>query len=86
MGRPGRKSNYVERKLANLADMSVEWAIRRFPDFTNEQKLKILTMIGSKFISQDVEHSGEVVHTHTIEHIDVEERANQLLEERSFVQ
>lgn len=49
-GRSGRKSRFAEIKVAELADMSVTWAIENFKTMPRDDKMKILTALAPKAI------------------------------------
>ena len=55
-----RKGRADQDKIAELADLSIKWAISNFDTLTMDQKLKVLTCVAVKYIPQHIEHSGEL--------------------------
>jgi hypothetical protein len=54
----GRKSRFDDLKIAQLAEMSVLWALNNFEKLSNDDKMKILTTVAAKYIVQRVGGEG----------------------------
>ena len=56
----GRKSYFEELRTFQLTNISIEWAIREWETLSKEMRIKILTTMAPKYVSDKVEHSGQV--------------------------
>ena len=59
-GRSGRKPRADELKIAELADLSINWAIDNWSKLSKDQKLRIVMNVATKYITQTVETDSTV--------------------------
>lgn len=56
-GKSGRRSRFAEIKVAELAELSVNWAIENWNTMPRDDRMKILTALAPKAIPVSMEHS-----------------------------
>jgi hypothetical protein len=56
-GKSGRKSRYSEIRVAELTNLSVNWAIDNWATMPRDDRMKILVALAPKAIPMSMEHT-----------------------------
>ncbi len=59
-GRSGRRAQFYDVRINELAGLSVKWAIENWDILTQEQKLKLVMTIGPKYVQQNFNFTGDL--------------------------